>query len=148
VVPTLPPRPADIARAAAVNAAASQAHAIVVEEALARRAEISAASPLPSTRALATPSTSQLASPRAPWPATAAGALVATAPTAVVEVEAHAATDSGSVSQREVELAVAATDQLIESLQRDMGARRVSVRVILRTGDQQAVEAEAEWEAP
>ena len=49
-------------------------------------------------------------------------------------------------SQRQVELAVAATDQLIESLQRD-GVKRLSVRVVLRTGDQSAVEAEAEWEA-
>jgi hypothetical protein len=50
-------------------------------------------------------------------------------------------------SQRQVELAVAATDQLIESLQRETGVKRLSVRVVLRTGDHCAVEAQAEWEA-
>ena len=62
-------------------------------------------------------------------------------------IEPAPALDAPTVSQREVELAIAATDQLIESLQRESGAKRVSVRVILRTGEQQAVEAEAEWEA-
>lgn len=42
---------------------------------------------------------------------------------------------------------MAATDQLIESLTRDEGVKRLSVRVVLRTGDQREVEAEAEWEA-
>jgi hypothetical protein len=50
-------------------------------------------------------------------------------------------------SQRQVELAVAATDQLIESLKREDGLKRLSVRVVLRTGDHREVEAEAEWEA-
>ncbi|MCB0998716.1 MAG: hypothetical protein R2713_10155 [Ilumatobacteraceae bacterium] len=50
-------------------------------------------------------------------------------------------------SRRQVELAVAAADQLIESLKRDDGVKRLSVRVVLRSGDQRAVEAEAEWEA-
>jgi hypothetical protein len=42
---------------------------------------------------------------------------------------------------------VAAADQLIESLKHDDGVKRLSVRVVLRTGDQREVEAEAEWEA-
>lgn len=50
-------------------------------------------------------------------------------------------------TQRQVELAVAATDQLIESLKRDEGVKRLSVRIVLRTADNQEVEAEAEWEA-
>jgi hypothetical protein len=54
---------------------------------------------------------------------------------------------SSPPSRRQVELAVAATDQLMESLKREDGVKRVSVRVVLRTGDQREVEAEAEWEA-
>lgn len=54
---------------------------------------------------------------------------------------------SSAPSRRQVELAVAATDQLMESLKREEGVKRVSVRVVLRTGDQREVEAEAEWEA-
>ena len=54
---------------------------------------------------------------------------------------------SSPPSRRQVELAVAATDQLMESLRREDGVKRVSVRVVLRTGDQREVEAEAEWEA-
>ena len=54
---------------------------------------------------------------------------------------------SSAPSRRQVELAVAATDQLMESLKREDGVKRVSVRVVLRTGDQREVEAEAEWEA-
>jgi len=57
------------------------------------------------------------------------------------------ATEASALAQRQVELAVAATDQLIDSLTREDGVRRVSVRVVLRTADQQEVEAEAEWEA-
>jgi hypothetical protein len=154
VVPTLPPRPSEIARAAAANAAVSQALAIVDEHLLARRAEQSVSSELPAaphlpeTRALATPSTAALAKPRPPWPATTSAAAPATsaavAPITSIEIDT---TDTTQLSQREVELAVAATDQLIESLQRETGTKRVSVRVVLRTGDQQAVEAEAEWEA-
>ena len=54
---------------------------------------------------------------------------------------------SGAPSQRQVELAVAATDQLIESLTREPGVKRLTVRVVLRTGDHREVAAEAEWEA-
>jgi hypothetical protein len=156
VVPTLPPRPSEIARAASANAAVSQALAIVDEHLLARRAEQSAsphlpATPhLPETRVLATPSTAVLASPRPPWPAVATAPAIsasATTTAAATVVELDSSIDAAVLSQREVELAVAATDQLIESLQRETGTKRVSVRVVLRTGDQQAVEAEAEWEA-
>jgi hypothetical protein len=180
VVPTLPPRPSDIARAAAANAAVSQALAVVDEHLLARRAEqsmvphLAGAPRLPEARALATPSTAALAKPRPPWPAAATvpattvpatpsiAGDVALAPITsgqtIAESSGQAtgrssdvaielATEATALSQREVELAVAATDQLIESLQRETGTKRVSVRVVLRTGDQQAVEAEAEWEA-
>ena len=54
---------------------------------------------------------------------------------------------SRSPSRHQVELALAATDQLIESLKRDEGVKRLSVRVVLRTGDRREVEAEAEWES-
>lgn len=54
---------------------------------------------------------------------------------------------SSAPSRRQVELAIAATDQLMESLKREDGVKRLSVRVVLRTGDQREVEAAAEWEA-
>lgn len=50
-------------------------------------------------------------------------------------------------SQRQVELAVAAADQLIESLSRDESVKRLSVRIVLRTADNDEVEAGAEWES-
>jgi hypothetical protein len=53
---------------------------------------------------------------------------------------------SSAPSRRQVELAIAATDQLIESLKRDDAVKRLSVRVVLRTGDRREVEAQAEWE--
>jgi hypothetical protein len=99
-------------------------------------------------------SSKALASPRAPWPAVAPVATSAAQPapqTIELEVTAEAMggeDDPAAPSQRQVELAVAATDQLIESLQRETGAKRVSVRVVLRTGEQSTVEAAAEWEAP
>jgi hypothetical protein len=105
VLPTLPPRPVDIARAASANAAASQAVAVEHE----RARDVS--------------------------PDSTAAAHIE------IDVESPAVP-----SQQQVELAVAATDQLIESLQRD-GVKRLSVRIVLRTGDRSAVEAEAQWEA-
>ena len=51
-------------------------------------------------------------------------------------------------SRRHVELTIAAADQLIDSLSRNGTAQRLSVRVVLRSGDQREVEAEAHWEAP
>lgn len=50
-------------------------------------------------------------------------------------------------SQRQVELAVAAADQLIESLTRDDTVKRLSVRIVLRTAGNDEVEAGAEWES-
>jgi hypothetical protein len=50
-------------------------------------------------------------------------------------------------SQRQVELAVAAADQLIDSLSREDGVKRLSVRIVLRTAGQDEVEAGAEWES-
>lgn len=50
-------------------------------------------------------------------------------------------------SRRHVELTLAAADQLIDSLSRSGSAQRLSVRVVLRSGDQREVEAEAHWEA-
>ena len=50
-------------------------------------------------------------------------------------------------SQRQVELAVAAADQLIESLTRDETVKRLSVRIVLRTAGNDEVEAGAEWES-
>lgn len=55
--------------------------------------------------------------------------------------------NSGPPSRRHVELAVAAADQLIDSLSRSGSVQRLSVRVVLRSGDQREVEAEAQWEA-
>jgi hypothetical protein len=121
-VPRLPPRSIDIAQAAAANAAAAQTRALADE---------------------------------------AARSIVPTLPVAIADtVHAELELTDGHIeavdqdepagrnepSQRQVELAVAATDQLIESLQRD-GVKRLSVRIVLRTGNQSAVEAEAEWEA-
>jgi predicted Fe-Mo cluster-binding NifX family protein len=50
-------------------------------------------------------------------------------------------------SQRQVELAVAAADQLIDSLSREDGVKRLSVRIVLRTAGHDEVEAGAEWES-
>jgi hypothetical protein len=135
VLPTLPPRPSEVARRAAEQARAKQ------------------------SKLFATPTAVATAvAPAAPAP---------TAPAAIdpqpaldevhVEAEVHAdratsgsadtAPSSAPPSRRQVELAVAATDQLIESLKREEGVKRLSVRVVLRTGDHREVEAEAEWEA-
>lgn len=66
----------------------------------------------------------------------------------VAAVTAAMATDRlAGPSQQQVELAVAAADQLLESLSRDEGVRRVSVRIVLRTADNDEVQAEADWEA-
>lgn len=56
-------------------------------------------------------------------------------------------TGPSELSQRQVELAVSAADALIGSLRREDGAKRVSVRVVLRSGDHEEVAAEAEWDA-
>lgn len=54
---------------------------------------------------------------------------------------------SSELSQRQVELAVSAADALMGSLRREDGVKRLSVRVVLRTGDHDEVAAEAEWDA-
>lgn len=56
-------------------------------------------------------------------------------------------TASADLTQRQVELAVSAADSLLGSLRREDGVKRLSVRVILRTGDHDEVAAEAEWDA-
>ena len=83
----------------------------------------------------------------APTPATAPDAPVSHAAAEIDLVPAGRPASSSPPSRRQVELAIAATDQLIESLRREDGVKRLSVRVILRTGDQREVEAAAEWEA-
>jgi hypothetical protein len=119
-MPTLPPRPADIARAAAAAAAASQA------------------------KFLATPTTPHDSA----VPARGAGAEGYDAEVHIdVDADSPRQSSPTAPSQRHVELAVAATDQLIESLKRDEGVKRLSVRVVLRASDQREVEAEAEWES-
>lgn len=74
----------------------------------------------------------------------------------VADVDAgfDAATDEMAIdtvhsgpSQRQVELAVAAADQLIDSLSREDGVKRLSVRIVLRTAGNDEVEAGAEWES-
>lgn len=50
-------------------------------------------------------------------------------------------------SRRQVELAVAAADQLIERLSLTPRVKRLSVKVIVRAGDRREVETEATWEA-
>lgn len=136
-LPRLPPRSIDIAQAASVNAAASQATAVAVEQQRIR--DMVADLPLPFL-----PSTLQEIVQDA---AVAAQDDHLELNVTLDAGETEAVTGSTAPSQRQVELAVAATDQLIESLQRESGIKRVSVRVVLRTGDQSAVEAEAEWEA-
>ncbi len=54
---------------------------------------------------------------------------------------------SPELAQRQVELAVSAADALLGSLRREDGVKRLSVRVVLRTGDHDEVAAEAEWDA-
>lgn len=76
---------------------------------------------------------------------------VAPAP-ARIEVPAPSSTSGTStgpseLSQRQVELAVSAADALMGSLRREDGVKRLSVRVVLRTGDHEEVAAEAEWDA-
>ena len=120
--PTLPPRAVEIARAA--SARATQAHAMQVAR--------SESEPQPQPQ----PHVDDVF---AEYESTAVAAATAVAPARQAS--------SSPPSRRQVELAVAATDQLIESLKGEEGVKRLSVRVILRTGDQREVEATAEWEA-
>jgi hypothetical protein len=50
-------------------------------------------------------------------------------------------------TRRQVELAVAATDQLIERLAATPRVKKLSVKVVVRAGDRREVETEAVWEA-
>jgi hypothetical protein len=116
--PSFPPSPGEIAKAAAA-AAAAKSHTF--------RRELRTPSTVIETPEPVEPA--QQVSPPEPAPAP------------------NRPASSSAPSRRQVELAVAAADQLIESLKHDDGVKRLSVRVVLRTGDQREVEAEAEWEA-
>ena len=156
VLPRLPPRAIDIAHAASANAAASHAQAMADEQQRTSFADLAPSPVVPS------PTVPSLPTPRLPavtpgqpsllLPSLAEPAGVVPGPCATnidldVTATAEGADGRAVPSQRQVELAVAATDQLIESLQRETGVKRLSVRVVLRTSDQSAVEAAAEWEA-
>ena len=156
-LPRLPPRAIDIAQAASANAAASHAQAMADERQRTAFADLLLAPIVPPP---VTPSLPSLPTPRLPvvappqsnpvLPSLADRAPATPAPTSLdldVTATAEGADGRAVPSQRQVELAVAATDQLIESLQREAGVKRLSVRVVLRTSDQSAVEAAAEWEA-
>jgi hypothetical protein len=118
--PSFPPSPGEIAKAAAA-AAAAKSHTFR-RELRTPSAVVEAAEPVEPAQQVSTPETALEPTPARP-------------------------ASSSAPSRRQVELAVAAADQLIESLKHDDGVKRLSVRVVLRTGDQREVEAEAEWEA-
>jgi hypothetical protein len=182
VIPTLPPRPSDVARRASDAAHAARTRFLTNQPPDLLEPAVPARPTLPTlpgaTPGLTVPAPA--ATPVATEPVViepvAIGAIdalesvphgIVGAPATggdpgVVHVEAiiddlgsdtfgDASTSDGdgdaAPSQRQVELAVAATDQLIESLKREDGLKRLSVRVVLRTGDHREVEAEAEWEA-
>jgi hypothetical protein len=118
--PSFPPSPGEIAKAAAA-AAAAKSHTFR-RELRTPSAVVEAAEPVEPAQQMSTPELALEPTPARP-------------------------ASSSAPSRRQVELAVAAADQLIESLKHDDGVKRLSVRVVLRTGDQREVEAEAEWEA-
>jgi hypothetical protein len=151
-LPRLPPRAIDIAQAASANAAASHALAMADEQHRRSFADRQPATIVPTLPSLPTPRLPAMApmQSNSALPSPAGRATAAPAETSIelnVTATAEGAEGRAVPSQRQVELAVAATDQLIESLQRESGVKRLSVRVVLRTSDQSAVEAEAEWEA-
>lgn len=80
-------------------------------------------------------------------PAASAPAEMTSDALADVDQAPYDAPRGSGPSQRQVELAVAAADQLIESLSRDESVKRLSVRIVLRTADNDEVEAGAEWES-
>lgn len=90
--------------------------------------------------------TLSLATPRALVATTEAPAPTAVEPRTAAATTSIAAT-SPELAQRQVELAVSAADALLGSLRREDGVKRLSVRVVLRTGDHDEVAAEAEWDA-
>lgn len=178
IIPTLPPRPSDVARRASDAAHAARARFLtnqppdLLEPATPTRHTVpTLPGPVPGLPATATPATTELAmqtmhtmhvtpDTSTPAPEASSAASAPAADPGVVHVEAiiddldgldgvdgSLGAGDAAPSQRQVELAVAATDQLIESLKREDGLKRLSVRVVLRTGDHREVEAEAEWEA-
>lgn len=170
-LPTLPPRPSDIARAAAAASAASHERlfrtpaatdTVPAEEAVVEPTVTAPAAVEVAPQAEVAPH-AEVEVDTMPVSATEAPRLAERpASTRRLQVPVRHADGSGDApvppatgvvpsanapSRRQVELAVAAADQLIESLSREDGVKRLSVRVVLRTGDQREVEAEAEWEA-
>ena len=103
------------------------------------------------------PKTALLGTPRALVPSVDVAPEVALADQAAAEMTIDVVADvdqsmfdeprGSGPSQRQVELAVAAADQLIESLTRDESVKRLSVRIVLRTAGNDEVEAGAEWES-
>jgi hypothetical protein len=82
--------------------------------------------------------------------------LVDTTPVSAPTVAATSASPAGPAAvtkpsaaamRRQVELAVAAADQLIDSIGHLAGVRSVSIKVKLTAADQSEVETEAEWHA-
>jgi hypothetical protein len=92
-------------------------------------ATVSLATPRALASAITAPETAQAV---APAPASGVSSTSSTTP---------------ELTQRQVELAVSAADALLGSLRREDGVKRLSVRVVLRTGDHDEVAAEAEWDA-
>jgi hypothetical protein len=180
VLPTLPPRPSEVARRAADSARAAQTEYLAAASA---RSVLATPSSPPTPASPATPVLSPApvlvdvdlpSGPDRDASAVLSGVVDPIepfdgAPGTDSEQEALVVSDQGRVhadveidasqwpgssdhrsgvpSQRQVELAVAATDQLIDSLTREPGVKRLTVRVVLRTGDHREVAAEAEWEA-
>ena len=110
-----------------------------------------------SAAAVVDPKTALLGTPRALVPSVDVAPEVVPADQAAAEMTIDVVADveeamydepTGSgPSPRQVELAVAAADQLIESLTRDESVKRLSVRIVLRTAGNDEVEAGAEWES-
>jgi hypothetical protein len=110
-----------------------------------------------SAAAVVDPKSALLGTPRALVPPIDVAPEVALADQAAAEMTIDVVADvdqsmfdeprGSGPSQRQVELAVAAADQLIESLTRDESVKRLSVRIVLRTAGNDEVEAGAEWES-
>jgi hypothetical protein len=138
VMPVLPPRVADIVRSASAAAATAQAAAMADAQLLG----------LDSRRDVPGRLVRQLkpSVPGSPLPQ-----VERSAEKSVADIEALAIPRDEVAGEghwhRHVELAVAATDQLIDSLRVGDDVKRLSVRIALRAGDQGEVVAEAEWEA-
>jgi len=170
VLPTLPPRASEIARAASAASAASHARLLQLPE---HRAAVEPVGPGETAEVVVTDEvfTDEVVAESVAEGAVESAAHDRAVPDGIEDVGATRADDvtprrlhvparhstiavagngtasTQAPSRRHVELAVAATDQLIESLKREDGVKRLSVRVVLRTGDHREVEAEAEWES-